>query len=378
MELYQAGSFAGDNQRSMLYSTGPQNVLFSFAHDTARKTCELVAGPEGKERVKLFLAGDWQPALLEHYCDGSEPPERNLLCTNAAKNSRDRADYFAQRRSEYNILVDSGAFTAYKQGTKIDLNEYINYAFELSMKATCPVEFIALDVIAGTPEQGKTGTIPFEEKRKACEDGFNNYVTMEEAGVSCLPTFHRDDEHIDNWKWLDAICDRVIESKSKRMCLAPRVDGSPTSVKMRWLNACFLHMTARYGREVWKNFRIHGLGVSSVEIMEAYPFYSVDSTSWLWAATNCTSREFDGYGYIDTLQKTANGEDNNWARRADGRRFIPARTIQCIEHYRTREDGCNNGLEGGYWFGAQAIVADVRLQRHITELWESREVTFED
>lgn len=377
LELYQAGSFAGNNQRNMLYSTGPQNILFSFGHKTATDTCDLVTGEEGKERMRLFLAGDWQPALHEKVCDAAG--ETNLLCTNAAKNSRDRADYFATKRTDYNILVDSGAFTAWKQGKPIVLSDYIDYAMELSMKATCKVEFIGLDVIAGTPERGKAGLLTKEELEEACEQGFKNYLEMNPI-VPCIPTFHRDDD----WKWLYAICDAVKESESKRMCLAPRVDGSPTSVKMRWLNECFTRMVERYGREVWKSFKIHGLGISSIEMMEAYPFYSVDSTAWLWAATNCTLRVFDGSRML-TFQKTASGENNGWGKSvqmnsADERswRIATTKTIQSVDHYRTQKEGADNALVGGYWFGAQAIAADVRLQRYITALWESRGVRFDD
>lgn len=375
LRLYQAGSFAGGPQKAMLYSTGPQNVLFSFAHagKTEVDPAHAVLGPEGQERMKLYLAGDWSPALHEKVCELAG--ERNLLCTNAARASRERADYFGQKKG-YQVLVDSGAFTAWKQGTPIVLNEYIEYAQKLQAIAEPgAVEFIGLDIIAGTFEERKAGKLPtLDETHIACQQGIQNYLDMEMAGVPCIPTFHRDDP----WEYLDQMCDYVIDSPSKRLCLAPRVDGSPTSVKMRWLNACYKRLIERYGERVWENFRIHGLGISSIEMMEAYPFYSVDSTGWLWASVNTTYKQFDGVR-MQTWQKTASGEANNWHRSIGGGKKLPTlETIQCIEKYRAAKSEAEADLVGSYWFGAQAIVADVRLEKYITRLWAKRGVTYND
>lgn len=387
MRLYQAGSFAGENQRAMLYSVGPASVLFSYAHKTARDTCWLVAGEEGQEKMKLYLAGDWSPELHEQVCDAAG--EKNLLCTNAAKASRARADHFSTKPN-YRILVDSGAFTAYKQGTVINLDEYIAYAKELTKRASenTLIEFIGLDVIAGTSEQGKTGTIPHEEKERACQVGFDNYLKMKEAGIPCIPTFHRDDEHVgpQEWYWFDQIFDAVQQDMafggSGRVCLAPRVDGSPTYVKMRWLNSCFLRLIDRYGKDALTQFKIHGLGISSIEMMETFPFYSVDSTGWLWAAVNTTYKRFDGT-YMKNRAKSSGGEPQNWylpIKRKNGKsmRHASPRTVACVDKYRTQEQGCENGLAGGYWSGAQAIVADVRLESHVTRLWTDKEIVFND
>jgi hypothetical protein len=317
--------------------------------------------------MKLFLAGDWSGDFHEQVCDAAG--EKNLLCSNAAKASRERASYFSNKPG-YWILVDSGAFTAWKQGTHIVLEDYIAYAKELRSKVAdgTTIEFIGLDVIAGTPEQGKAGRVPARVLVKACEDGYRNFEIMREQGVECLPTFHRDDD----FKWL-----RKIADNAERFCLAPRVDGSPTAVKMRWLNECFKYL----GPSAWKEHRIHGLGISSIEMMEAYPFFSVDSTAWLWAAVNTTYRYFDGTRMI-TLQKTSSGVPNNWHKstpmnNSERRKLAPSRTVQCIDKYRTQAQGSENGLVGCYWFGAQAIVADVRLQNHVTELWKSRGVEWQ-
>lgn len=373
LRLYQAGSFAGGPQKGMLYSTGPQNVLFSYAHagkPEVDPAC-AVLGPEGQERMRLYLAGDWSPALHEKVCDLAG--EKNLLCTNAARASRERADYFGQKKG-YQVLVDSGAFTAWKQGTPIVLSEYIEYAQKLQAIANeGSVEFIGLDIIAGTFEARKAGTLPtLDETHLACQQGIQNYLDMEMAGVPCIPTFHRDDP----FEYLDQMCDYVIESPSKRLCLAPRVDGSPTSVKMNWLNQCYKRLIERYGERVWENFKIHGLGISSIEMMETYPFFSVDSTGWLWASVNTTYKQFDGLK-MQTWQKTSSGEPNNWHRSADRKKWPTLETIQCIEKYRAAKSDAEAELVGSYWYGAQAIVADVRLEKYISRLWAKRGVVYQ-
>lgn len=374
MRLFKAGAFSGKGQNEMLFSTGPQNVLFSFAHSSSRETCEKVLTEEGHEKMKLFLAGDWSPELHKEVCDAAG--EKNLLCTNAAKASRARAEFFTANDQSYRVLVDSGAFTAWKQGTPIVLDDYIHYAMELRQKAINPanLEFIGLDIIAGTFEERKAGKLPTDaEVHEACKEGFRNFEVMRDVGVLCIPTFHRDDPI----EYLEQMADAVMETESRRMCLAPRVDGSPTSVKMKWLNDCFQFLIKRYGPRVWENFKIHGLGISSIRMMETYPFYSVDSTGWLWAATNTTFKRFDGVRML-TLQKTANGLPNNWGKSVEGFRTPTLHTMQCVDKYRSQKDGSESGIVGGYWFGAAAIVADVRLESYITRHWKSLGVEFND
>jgi hypothetical protein len=291
--------------------------------------------------------------------------EKNFLFTFAHDGARKCAAYFAeQKRSDLRLLIDSGAFTAWKQSRPVNLKDYIAFAQELQGKAHCAVEFIGLDVIAGTFAERKTGNPPSsEETAEACRQGFANYLEMEAAGVPCIPTYHRDDP----WVWLDRIAERA-----ERFCLAPRVDGSPKSVKMSWLNDCF----RRLGPSAWKKHRIHGLGVASLEIMETYPFYSVDSTALQVGQRGCSYRYFDGYRA--PIVSKDDWSYRVWEAQLAHDNIGDPSAIDAIQHYREPGQGSKDGQLGTYWYIEQAMLADVQSERYITEHWEHRGVTWHE
>jgi hypothetical protein len=311
MDTYLAFAISPKRLLTMADSVGAKNFLFTFAHDTPRK-CAM---------------------------------------------------YFAeQKRSDLRLLIDSGAFSAWTGACgPILLRNYIDFAKELTDKAVCKLEFIALDVIAGTFGDRQSGKIPTPEQTdEACRQGFENYLEMEDAGIRCMPTFHRDDEMY----WLD----RIVE-RTERFCLAPRADHSPKSVKMRWLNKCFRHI----GRAAWEKHRIHCLGISSEEILETYPFYSTDSTKVLVVLRGCHYHYFDGHR-TRAVPREEWG-DRVWQSQLATDNIGDPSAMVAIRHYAKPGEGSTDGEFGSHWFIKQAMRAEVQSERYITQHWANRGVT---
>jgi hypothetical protein len=64
--------------------------------------------------------------------------------------------------------------------------------------------------------------------------------------------------------------------------ISPGNDKSTTE-KQKWLDRCMDYITDDKGKPL---VRFHGFGVTAVPLMLRYPWYSVDSTSWIILAAN--------------------------------------------------------------------------------------------
>jgi len=145
---------------------------------------------------------------------------------------------------EKEFFIDSGAFSAYTKGVKIDIEEYIEF---IKLKK-CKI-YAGLDVIGDA------------EKTK------KNILYMKKNGLNeVLPTFHygEDFKYFEYYlKEFDYIAlGGLVKHKSERIKIK------------KWFNLCFSYL------KKFKNKKIHGFGVTNWEYLCSYPFYSVDSTSW--------------------------------------------------------------------------------------------------
>jgi hypothetical protein len=147
------------------------------------------------------------------------------------------------------LFLDSGAFSAWSQGKTIDINEYIDFIKE--HKKVIDV-YANLDVIGDAQATWK------------------NQVVMEKAGLHPLPVFHFGED----MKWLI----KMLEKDYDYIGLGGMVPISTTNL-YHWLDDLFTnYLTDKYGIPIVK---IHGFGLTSLRLMLRYPWYSVDSTSWV-------------------------------------------------------------------------------------------------
>jgi hypothetical protein len=204
----------------------------------------------------------------------NESGQNNLLFTFAHKDARECARHFC-KQPHRNLIIDSGAFSAWSKDISISLQEYITFCRELMEIAECPVAFMSLDKIAGSRGDGQ---LPTEKQaEEACETGWKYYRQLRAAGIKVIPTFHQ----FDDFDWLFRLLDDGIDY----VALSPRKGGVLPADKVEWLGQAF--------KEIGLDTKVHGLGIAGSEPMESFPFYSVDSSSWLQGG-NGTFRYFDG------------------------------------------------------------------------------------
>lgn len=149
------------------------------------------------------------------------------------------------------LFLDSGAFSAWSRGVEIKIEDYI--AFIKKHRKYLSL-YAVLDVI-GDPE----GTL-------------RNQHIMEEAGLSPMPCFHFGEPIRYLKKYIDEY-DYVALGGMAKMGNRPEM--------IEFLDKCFDVICDKKGLP---QVKIHGFGVTSIQVMKKYPFYSVDSTSWLMTA----------------------------------------------------------------------------------------------
>jgi hypothetical protein len=146
------------------------------------------------------------------------------------------------------LFIDSGAFSAFTQGVSIDLDEYIAFIKQYQDIITV---YANLDVI-GDAE----GTLV-------------NQKRMEKAGLSPLPCFHYG-EPIEFLKY--------YLGKYKYIALGGMVPISTKDLGT-WLDNLFANYIC--DKDGMPRVQVHGFGLTSLKLMLRYPWYSVDSTSWV-------------------------------------------------------------------------------------------------
>lgn len=148
------------------------------------------------------------------------------------------------------IFLDSGAYSAFTQGVKIDLRDYAYF-----IKENKDIIYVSsnFDVIGRGMEK----------------ESYENLRELESYGAVVQPVHHaRDDD-----KWLQ----RYIDRGYNYIFLGGMVPES-TPYLRNWLD----RMWGRYLTKIdgTPRVKVHGFGLTVEELMKTYPWFSVDSTSW--------------------------------------------------------------------------------------------------
>jgi hypothetical protein len=169
-------------------------------------------------------------------------------------------------KDKFSFILDSGAFSAWTRKSEIDINAYISYILENDEY----IDYIVnLDVIPG--EWGRVPTK--EESEKACLKGFYNYYYMIDNGINkdkLIHVFHQGDDY----KYLK----KMMRECTDYIGISPANDKNTTQ-KISWLDEVFSNYICN--EKGIPQIRTHGFGVTSFSILFRYPWYSVDSTTWV-------------------------------------------------------------------------------------------------
>lgn len=164
--------------------------------------------------------------------------------------------------SRCEIMLDSGAFTAWSKGEEVTLDHLIPlYAdfiekYEHQLKA---IWLINLDKIPG--EKGRTASP--QELVDAMRIGDENYVKLEKLfGPRVLPVYHQN-EPVEQLLRLARECEYI--------CVSPRND-LPEPSRVRWSKEAHALITG---------VKTHGLAATGAYMMASVPWGSVDSATWV-------------------------------------------------------------------------------------------------
>jgi len=168
------------------------------------------------------------------------------------------------RRCQARVFLDSGAFSAYTLGVTLSVKEYCDYIVRnLDIIRVEDGDLMAsvLDGI-GDPLATYRNQLEMEARFKE-EHGMN---------LRPLPCFHAgEDERYLEW----------YVANYEYITLGGMV-GSSTKQLMVWLDRIWdRYLTDGAGNP---RIKVHGFGITAVPIMEAYPWYSCDSSSWIQSA----------------------------------------------------------------------------------------------
>jgi hypothetical protein len=150
------------------------------------------------------------------------------------------------------VFLDSGAFSAFTQGVEIDIGEYCDYIHENQDIILFPSVLDAIGDAEGT---------------------WRNQEDMERRGVRPLPCFHYGEP-------LDLL--RHYVANYEYITIGGMVPISTQQLKI-WLDDIWRDVLCdELGRP---RIKVHGFGLTSLPLMMRYPWYSVDSSTWVqWAA----------------------------------------------------------------------------------------------
>lgn len=173
------------------------------------------------------------------------------------------------------LFIDSGAFSAHTKGIDIDVDEYIQY---LNDNEDAFTVYVQVDKIPGEFRKPKTR----EQKLEAPKLSWDNYLYMApklKNKDKLLPVFHQGEE----FKWLRNMLEYTDENGKHipYIGISPANDVS-TKDRDMWLNEVY-HIIETSSNP---NVKTHGLGVTSLKLLEKYPFTSADSTGWIMTAVN--------------------------------------------------------------------------------------------
>ena len=146
------------------------------------------------------------------------------------------------------IFLDSGAWSNYTGKANITLDKYTNF---LQKHQDYFKEYSSLDVL------------------NMGEQSYQNWVEMKRKGFNPIPVFHANSDI----KYLEEYL-----KHSDRIALGALARVPKT---LRLWNLDFIWGKYLTDSNGFPTHKVHGFGLTDIDIMVRYPWYSVDSSTWI-------------------------------------------------------------------------------------------------
>lgn len=161
------------------------------------------------------------------------------------------------RADKARIFLDSGAFSAYTLGVELSVKEYCDYIQRNMDIIRVEDGCVMASVLDGIGDPLQT---------------WRNQYEMELRGVRPLPCFHAGEDerflthYVENYEYIT---------------LGGMV-GASTKQLTYWLDRIWdRYLVDGAGRA---KLKVHGFGITAIPLMERYPWFSCDSSSWIQSA----------------------------------------------------------------------------------------------
>lgn len=268
--LYLAGDSSGFPEATPSKLIEQYNILLSYMHPVGKKAADKVCETKRGAYMDLFLVGPEKDIIMNEV---TQVTKSNVLFNfGDGKKATERYMHAIKPKK---LFIDSGAFSAWTKGKTVDLDAYIDWINERA-------DFIDLygqiDVIPGDIRNGATS----KQVAEAAEATWKNYLVMRPRMVNpdgLLYTFHVGEPYDylrQALEWRDPEGNPI-----DYMALGGMV-GKPMPIKWQFLDTCFKIIKESSN----PNVKIHAFGMTSLDILEAYPITSADSTSWIMTGAN--------------------------------------------------------------------------------------------
>lgn len=163
------------------------------------------------------------------------------------------------RRDNVKVFLDSGAFSAYTQGVDIDIKAYCRYIQDNADIIKVEDGILLASVLDGIGDPEKT---------------LHNQNTMEKLGVKPLPCYHygEDESYLEHY------------IKNYEYITIGGMVPIHRNQLFYWLDRLWdRHLTDGSGRP---RLKVHAFGINHVPLIERYPWYSADASSWVHYSRN--------------------------------------------------------------------------------------------
>ena len=217
-------------------------------------------------------------------------------------------DMLNRNKDNLRFLLDSGAFTAWKAGKPIALDDYCKFLDTLPFK---PWRYFTLDVI-GDPK-----------------NTLKNYQTMLDRGYKPVPIFTRGEDI------------SVLEDyyKTSDVVGIGGLVGTPK-------NKGFINGIMKY---VGKR-KVHWLGFTNFEYIKYYKPYMCDSSSWLTGSRYASFKLYLGHGKFAKLAKKFFIDTPNFINGEERRIFDRIAQLGFDKFELTKNTG---------WIGGKSLVRNL-------------------
>lgn len=204
------------------------------------------------------------------------------------------------RKDGKQVFLDSGAFSAFTKGVEVDIKGYCQYIKRNEDIVEKVDGILCASVLDGIGDPLKT---------------WQNQQQMESLGVRPLPCFHYGEDE----RYLEWYLERY-----EYITLGGMVPIS-TPQLIHWLDRLWERYLCDHSGN--PRVRVHGFGLTSLPLMKRYPWYSVDSSTWVqWAANGMIL--IPHYGQVNVSSKSS-------SRKIEGQHlntYTPPQRQAVVEH----------------------------------------------